>query len=277
MTTYHVRHDFTPSTAREVLILMAGTEASTETALIEHARARDLDIGRRQSIAKVLSSLGDIGLIERSIIRRGDLSLTTLGRKLATIARRDELLFAEMIHQLYWWLWTPEETGPRFAWAYQTIATVLWNDAPTTIENDRLVSHVMLLAEQQFSDAGISFSSSSVLGILHWLRALSPPCIQSNNFSRRVSCTPEALLVTIEGICAARAHPLGIPLRLDTPTRKWICQANLIELDSLDEVLVQAEETLGLVYRTGSQGESVLLHEAFLPELIRGTKAQWAN
>jgi len=269
MTSFHVRHDFSPIFARNALLLLRMAEVSSEEVFLEQARARDLDIGRRQSVTKVFGSLRDLGLVETAPAgQRGQVRLTDLGQQLADVAVHDALLFAELIHLRYWLLWQPEQEGEHFAWSYQTVATILWEEAPVTIDSDRLVNMVLAAAEQHFGISGISFSTSSVSGILHWLRVLSPPCIIGKTFRRRPTCPPEALVIALDGIAAERGHPAGIPLRLDAATREQVCRATLLEGEAIDEVVQQAEEALGVIRRSGDGGETVLIREPLVPALI---------
>jgi hypothetical protein len=269
MTSFHVRHDFSPIFARNALLLLRMADAPSEEAFLEQARARDLDIGRRQSVTKVFASLRDLGLIETTPAgQRGQVRLTNLGKQLADVAVHDKLMFAEMIHLRYWWLWQPSKEKEYFAWSYQTVATILWEESPVTIDSDRLVNMVLAAAEQHFGISGISFSTSSVSGILHWLRVLSPPCIVGKIFRRRPTCPPEALVIALGGIAAAREHPAGIPLRLDAATREQACRVTLLAEEAIDEVVQQAEETLGVIRRSGDGGETVLIRELLMPELI---------
>lgn len=258
MTTFHVRHDFNPTVAREALLLLRIAPAASEQDLLALARAYDFEIGRRQSPAKVIASLRDLGLVHRSA-RHAPLALTPLGCYLADIALRDELLLAELIHLRYSWLWTPETGGEGFAWAYQAVAGLLWDEAPASIDSDRLVATIIAEAEERFAVKGISFSPSSVLGIMHWLRALSPPCIIAGAFRRRPACAPEALLLTLEAIATVSGIPVGAPLRLDAPTRQRACRILLIDSDALSEMLAQLEDLGRLIRRASGGSEMVLL------------------
>jgi hypothetical protein len=172
-----------------------------------------------------------------------------------------------LIHLRYCWLWTPETGGEGFAWAYQTVAGLLWDEAPTSIDTDRLVAAVITGAEEQFAVKGASFSPSSVLGILHWLRALSPPCIIANTFHRRPSCAPEALLLTLEAIATVRGIPFGAALRLDASTRRRACRILLIDGEAFDETLGQLEDLGSVMRRSGDSGEMVVLLETPFPGL----------
>jgi hypothetical protein len=271
MTSFHVRHDFNPSVARDALLLLRLSEVPDEATLLQQARERDLDIGRRQSAGKVLATLRDLGFVERARTPSGgSLALTPAGRKVADVAVRDELLLAEFVHLRYWLLWNPDTSaGERFAWSYQTVAGLLWEQAPVSIDNNYLVSTVLSLAEQQFGESGISFSTSSVLGVLYWLRHLSPPCIVSEHtFQRRPGCSPEALLIALQGEYAKTGTSFGIPLRLDAATRNRVCRTVLLDIEMFDEVLAQAEEAFGIVRRHGDGGDMVFIREPFFPELI---------
>jgi hypothetical protein len=234
---------------------------------------RDLDIGRRQSVTKVFASLRDLGLIEtENAGRNSQWCLTHLGQSIADIAVRDKLLFAELIHLRYWWLWQLQRDRNYFSWSYQMVANILWEEAPVTIDSNRLVNMVLAAAEHQFSISGVSFSTSSVSGILHWLRILSPACVFGKTFRRRPVCSPEALIIALEGIAAVQDRPPGIPLWVDTATRELACRATLLELEAFDDVCQQAEETLGVTRRSGDGGETILMRESLVPELIPQTE-----
>lgn len=266
MTTFHVRHDFHPALAREALLLLRNAPCADEQDFLALARSRDFEIGRRRSPAKVFASLRDLGLIHREN-RHMPLALTSSGHYLAEVALQDESLLAELIHLRYCWLWSPETGGEGFAWAYQTVAGLLWDESPTPIDTDRLVATVISGAEERFDVKGASFSPSSVLGILHWLRALSPPCIIANTFHRRPSCAPEALLFTLEAIAKVSGAPCGAALRLDAATRRRACRILLIDEEAFDEILGQLEDLGSVMRRVGDNGEMVVFLETPLPGL----------
>lgn len=272
MTTFHVRHDFSPTVAREALLLLRLAPMTSERDFQALARSYDFELGRRQSSTKVFASLRDLGLVNRAT-RDGPLALTPLGQQLAEIALRDELLLAELIHLRYCWLWTPERGGEGFSWAYQTVAGLLWEEAPTPIDTDRLVATIIAGAEAQFGVKGASFSPSSVLGIMHWLRALSPPCVVAGAFYHRPACAPESLLLTLEAIAAVTGVPGGVALRLDASTRHRACRILLIDGDAFDDILAQLEELGSLTLRSSHGGETVLLFDTPLPGLVPHRKS----
>lgn len=272
MTSFHVRHDFTPSLTRDALLLLGMAPAGSGEDLTVRARGHGLGLGRLHSPDKVVASLRDLGFVERSSARgKGGIQLTPLGRSLAELGVRDELLFAEMIHLRYSLLWSPEMGGQPFAWAYRTVAGGMWDGAPMHMNVDRLAASTIALAERAFSLDTISFSTSSVLGVFHWLRALSPPCITDNTFRRRVSCPPEALVIALEGMQHAIGRSLEVPIRLDDSARLYASRIALVDENAFDEILAEAEGTLGVVHRFGNGGDMVLIRESPLPGLV-GTR-----
>lgn len=270
MKSFHVRHDFSPPAAREVLLLLRDRPASGNNELLRRAQEHGFEIGRRRSTDKVVSTHRDLGLVQRSSQGESQLALTDLGREVADLAMGDTLLFAELIHLRYWWLWPIVNREAAFGWAYRFVSNLLWDDAPTKVVPDRLVASVLSAAERAFGVAGASFSASSVLGVLHWLRALSPPCFTGDVFQRRLSCPAESAVLSIEGLYATRKRPLGLPLRLDGEARCQLSRATMTDQACLDDVLAEAEESLGLIRRSGDGGEFVVLRESAVPTLVSG-------
>ena len=268
MTTFHVRHDFTPTVAREALLILRVADITSEHELLARAKEHDLEIGHRKSAAKVLASLRDLGLVKQSSRGERTIALTPLGAQIAEVASRNELLFVELIHQRYCWLWAEKFGGEGFAWAYQTVTRELWNGAPTPIDRDQLVSLILASAGDVFDVDSVSFSTSSVLGVLYWLRALSPPCIQNDEFRYRPTFPAEALLVALEGIYALQGRRLGTPMYLDADTRVKISQVTLSDPEALQEVIFEAETAFDLIHYYGSRGEVITLNESLFPGLI---------
>jgi len=186
----------------------------------------------------------------------------------ADVAVHDSLLFAEYVHLRYSSLWHPKLGGEPFSWAYQTVAGVLWDETPVLIDSDRLVAMVVAAAERQFGERGISFSTSSVLGILHWLRALRPRCVLASRFYRRTACPPEALLLALEAIHASRRHSLDLPIHLDKATRLLACRMVLIDEEAFEETLAQAEDAFGLIRRCSDGVDVVLMRSSLCPGLV---------
>jgi hypothetical protein len=60
----------------------------------------------------------------------------------------------------------------------------------------------------------------------------------------------------------------GVPLRLDATTRDRVCRTVLIDIETFDEMLYQAEEAFGVIRRHGDGGDMIFIREPFFPELI---------
>lgn len=258
--SFHVRHDLTPGVARDTLLLLRQEDAPDGTSLLERARSRDFGVGHLSSPDKVLASLRDLGFVER-VTGRGAtvLSLSPLGRSIAAIASRDTLLFAELVHLRYWLSWSETAGGSAFGWAYRTLCTTLWDAAPARVEPDRLTATVLATAEERFGLRGISFSRSSVLGVLHWLRALSPPCIVDGHFIRRPSASPEAFLVALRAASGASRISSASSLRLQAYHRDEVCRSLQLDPVAFEEMLERAEEGYGLVRLRDGGAERVLI------------------
>lgn len=254
--SFHVRHDLTPGVARDTLLLLRQEEAPDGASLLERARSRDFGVGRLSSPDKILASLRDLGFVERGA---GGLSLSPLGRSVAAIASRDTLLFAELVHLRYWHSWSEAAGGSAFGWAYRTLCTTLWDAAPARVEPDQLTATVLATAEERFGLRGISFSRSSVLGVLHWLRALSPRCIVDAHFVRRPSASPEAFLVALRAASGTSRTTSALSLRLQACHRDEVCRSLQLEPGAFDEMLERAEEGYGLVRLRDAGAERVLV------------------
>lgn len=244
---FHVRHDLTPPLAREVLLLLRSATSANAAALLEQARARDYALGRLSGADKVLASLRDLGFVTRGTPRGQSIELTSIGRVVANVGASDPLLFAELVHIRYWRLWSEQTGGPGFGWAYRLVASTLWECAPATVDADRLTTTVLTAAEDRFGLRSVSFSRSSVLGILHWVRALTPKCIDDQRkFTRRAAAAPEAFLLALEAARRDVGIPPGVPTRVDVHLRQRVSEMLLIDPEAFDEGLTQLEEGYGV-------------------------------
>jgi hypothetical protein len=269
VTSFHVRHDFTPTQARETLLLLLSSPATGNDEIVTRARAHGLELGRRQSADKVLASLRDLGLLqqpERST--RHFINLTPLGTSVAAIGLKDPLLLAELIHLRYYFLWSLHGRVDHFSWAYRVVCNALWETAPTPLDSDFLVTTVLTAADKEFAIASASFSTSSVLGITHWLRELSPPCLDDSLFRRRPACPTEVFVLALEAVRRAEDSVLNAPLTIHPSTKEMVCRALLLDEQGFDEMLEQTSETLGVMRRHTGHGDVVLIRDSFLPELI---------
>jgi hypothetical protein len=268
MTSFHVRHNFTPALAHEALLLLKKEPIPSIEVLVNRAREHDFELGHRGTADKVVASLRDLGLLCGTTTGHTTLQLTSLGQILLEQTKRDHLLFAEYVHLRYWWQGVLSHAEIPYSWAYRFVATLLWDSSPAVINSDLIVTTVLADAERNFEVDSVSFSSASVQGIMHWIRALSPAVVNVGTIQRRFSCPPEAMAIALEAVNAARGRGPNVPTQLDTSTKRLVCQCLLLEPAALDDALVQAEDALGLVRRQTEGHEVVWLRESVLPGLV---------
>ena len=269
VSSFHIRHDFTPLLAREMLLLLLAAPTINKDEILARARVHDLQLGQRQSADKLLATLRDLGFVEHSDKRaQSAVHLTPLGVRVAAISLKDPLLFAELVHLRYFFLWPLRNGTDHFSWAYRTVCNTLWEAAPTPLDSGRLVATVLTTAEEEFASTTVSFSTASVLGITNWLRQLSPPCIDGGLFRRRPISSPEAFTLTLKAHQQATGQAVDGPWEIHARTREQVCRTLLLDEGGFDEMLEQATEVMGLIHRRTTQGDIVLIRDSFLPELV---------
>jgi hypothetical protein len=152
-------------------------------------------------------------------------------------------LLPEFVHFLYYSSWDLDQ-DKRFSWSYRTVCNTLWSTSPCTIDRDYLVNLVTQEAIEAFSLKDISFSTSSVAGILNWLVALQPPCITSQGrermFLRRSHCSVELFALALGHVYQLERDG-NVFLTLTTQLRERICQICLVDPEVIDEMFDQTE------------------------------------
>jgi hypothetical protein len=175
--TFHTRHDFTPQLGWAAFQLLAefGAEGTTLERLEEAARTLASPMTRRSDLRKLLRSIDELGLLDRSADR---LCLSGAGRAMAASAGRYEPGFCAGIHCLYaWnWLWDRRIQLATPSWSYRQVCKEIRAAGPLGIEPDAIVIKVAAAGEQ-FGAERVSFSRSSVNGVTGWLRAHCPPLV----------------------------------------------------------------------------------------------------
>jgi hypothetical protein len=253
--SFHVRHDLQPELTRELLLLLSKLpEGQTQAQLRTAAQARGYKLSERKDYNKLLRSLAELKLLTSA---HEPLTLSNTGRIAATVADFYPHLLPDFVHFLYYALW---DTAPSmyFSWSYRTVCDILWQTAPGTVNRSYLVSLVLQEAEQRFCVQGISFSASSVAGILNWLAALNPLCLTTQDrqqiFNRRSYCSVELFALTLNHIYQInRGGDSFIPL--SPSLRQNICRLCLISLEAFDEMLDQAETHFSKLQIRRERGE----------------------
>lgn len=255
---YHVRHDLKPIFAYELLMLLRSEESQTEEELREVAHAQGFNLRQRKSYGKLLRSLEELDIIHRN---SKHISLTEKGEIIseATLLQRD--LLAELIHYQYYTLYQFDE-NLRFSWSYRTVCDHLWMTAPCTINRDRLVNVVIETATEVFDETSISFSTQSVMGILHWVESLSPSCLEDDGktFSRRLYCPVEAFALALNYVYQIHKRDV-LSILLTSEFKEEVCKVCLIVPEAFDEMLEQAEMSFNQIQVHRERGERLIINE----------------
>jgi hypothetical protein len=186
---FHTRHDFSPEIAWETFQLLPAAENSVGSVepklLLDAAEAVASPLRRRRNIGKVLASFCDVGLLERG---RGNFVPTALAEALRTSSARWSPGFFAAVHGLYACSWS-EEMIATPGWSYAETCRIVRDRGVLGITPDEIVLEIIARARARFEVATVSFSRSSVAGIVGWLEAQSPPLIVRQN--GRICCLGE--------------------------------------------------------------------------------------
>jgi hypothetical protein len=141
-------------------------------ALEAAAQAATSPLARRADLTKVLASLEELELLSRE---GATVKLTDFGRALAVGMGEYETGFRAAVHCVYaWqWLWEGDQNHASPSWSYREICRQLLSSDPSGIAADDLVLRVVHAASV-FSAERVSFSRSSVSGVVNWLRGQTP-------------------------------------------------------------------------------------------------------
>jgi len=261
---YHVRHDLQPHLAEELLVLLWDKSPCHADILQQVAAERGYRLANRSS-DQLLASLGNLRIIGHR--EHGEIYLSDFGRLIARIAKYNPHLVPELIHFTYYTLYDESTQLNRFSWAYRLVCDYLWSSGNALINSHHLVTLVQERAQQTFhdyKDYGISFSQNSVTGIVSWLEALNPPCVEqasssSRSFARRPFCSSELLLLALEYIKTTFGNPMAAQLQLSSEVRNAVSRLCLVEEESLDDLLESASEAFGLILRQTERGNWISL------------------
>lgn len=254
-TGFHVRHDLHPELTQELLFLLRSLPMGQPQAQLQAAaQARGYKLSERKDYGKLLRSLAELGLLTSG---REPLILSDTGQIVAAMAAFYPHLLPDFVHFIYYTTWEIDP-AQRFSWSYKTVCDILWQTAPGTIDRAYLVSLVLQEAEQQFNLKGISFSASSVAGILNWLAALQPVCLTRQGrqqiFNRRSHCSVELFALALSHVY--QINQTGDPfVPLSPSLRQNICRLCLITPEAFDEMLDQTENHFAKLQIRRERGE----------------------
>lgn len=259
--TFHTRHDFTPELgwAAFQLVHEISRAGANLAALEDAARTAASPLTRRSDLTKVLASLVDLGLLVRD--RKG-VALTDFGQALAVGVGAYETGFRAAIHCIYaWqWLWEGDRKHASPSWSYREVCRQLLLGPPTGIASDELVLRVVDAASV-FGAQRVSFSRSSVTGVVNWLRAQTPPLVEQVGKKivrmRGQVPAPTLLQLNLAAACALE----GGRVSLDGNALNLLAESVLIPPDELWLPLVEyARDSCEFRLIPGRRGTVVFDH-----------------
>lgn len=259
MTTpnsFHVRHDLQPQFTYELLALLYSLPmGQSEESLRQQAESQGFSLRLRKDYSKIISSLDDLDLVERT---NKAILLTPTGRIVAELGIYQRSLLPELIHFLYM---TAYDTNTllRWSWSYRQVCHSLWMSAPCPLKSDKLVNIVSQLASSEFEEESISFSTQSVMGITNWLSALRPSCLDAQKvFSRRLTCPIELFALALHHIYDQRRQG-AVSILITPDLRESVCRICLITPEVFSELLEQAEAVFDGINIRRERGERLAI------------------
>lgn len=254
-TGFHVRHDLRPNLARELLqILQAHPIGCDDNDIRQTATAYGYDLRQRKNYAKLLLSLKELEVVEHE----GEVyTLNHHGQVIANMSTYYPYLLPEFIHFLYYTSWDNDE-NKRFSWSYYTVILALWQSAPGLVDRDYLVNLVMQQAQERFAVNSISFSTSSIVGILNWLGELQPACLLQEEkvlfFKLRPYCSVELFTLALYHTWN-KCRNDSLYVSISDTLRQQVCQICLIPIEAFTVMFSQAEDCFPALHVRRERGE----------------------
>ena len=257
-SSFHVRHDLQPTLTYELLTLfLSQPSGQTEQELRQSANTYGFRIRERKEYNKLIKSLLELEILYAD---QNTFSLTTQGQIISRIVLYQRDLLADFIHFLYYTNFD-SDSNKRFSWSYRQVCDTLWFTAPVIISRDRLVNHVTQEATTAFDVHGVSFSTSSVSGVLNWLAELAPQCIVlrgvEQHFIRRDYCSVELFTLALDHGYRKRDRSKLSYIEIDNLFRDEICRLCLIGLDGFSDMLSLAENSFSCIDVRKERGDRI--------------------
>lgn len=257
-TSFHVRHDLQPALTYELLnLFLSEPYGQTGEELEQGANLHGFRLRVRKDYSKLIKSLLELELLCEE---NNKFSLTEKGQIVSRLTLYQRDLLPDFIHFLYC---SGFDLDPhkRFSWSYQKVCNLLWGSAPIIINRDRLVNYVTREALTVFSEKGISFSVSSVAGILNWLVELSPTCLITSDseqkFVRREYCSIELFTLALSHEYSKRKDEQQSYIAIDGNFRENVCRLCLINIESFLEMLSLAEDSFTCIDVRRERGDRI--------------------
>ena len=231
---FHTKHDFKPELGWAAFQLLTQTDSCgiSPNNLHDIAKVVGSPLRQRSNISKLLGSMQDVGLIEKS---QNGVALSAGGRALAKGLGCYEVGFRVAVHCLYaWrWMWEGNTQIASPSWSYRQVLRHILSSGLAGVDPDEIVLQLVFAAEEQFKAVKISFSRSSVSGVTMWLESQALPLIRKDG--HRIRCqsisTPmaDSMRLHLAALCALS----GGEVVLNDKNMQLLAESVLIRPDEL--------------------------------------------
>ena len=231
---FHTRHDFKPGLAWEAFQLLSEVppDGISTSSLHAISKAVGSPLGRLSNLTKLLASMQDVGLIEKT---REGIALSKAGRSLAKDIGSYETGFHAAVHCLYaWkWIWDGDRKTASPSWSYREVLRQILNSGSIGVDSDEIVLRLVSVAEEDFGKVKVSFSRASVSGVTVWLEGQALPLVRKEG--KRIFCQnsstsmADAVRLHLAALCSLDNGEIV----LDDKKMQLLAEPFLIQTDGL--------------------------------------------
>ena len=232
---FHTKHDFKPEFGWAAFQLLSeiGSDGISPTNLHNIAKVVGSPLTQRSNLSKLLGSMQDVGLIEKT---REGIALSKGGRDLAKGLGCYEIGFRAAVHCLYAWKWIWEQKTQVAAtpsWSYRQVLRQILSSGSAGVDSDEIVLRLVSAAEEHFKVVKVSFSRSSVSGVTMWLESQALPLIRKEG--NRIRCqnaptpTADSMRLHLAALCGLNSGEVV----LDDKNMQLLAESVLIRTDEL--------------------------------------------
>lgn len=231
---FHTRHDFKPGLGWEAFQLLSDVPPDGISASNLHtiSKAVGSSLGRLSNLTKLLASIQDVGLIEKT---REGIALSKAGRFLAKGVGSYETGFYAAVHCLYaWkWIWDGDKKTASPSWSYREVLRQILYSGSIGVDSDEIVLRLVAVAEEDFGKVKVSFSRASVSGVTVWLESQTLPLVRKEG--KRILCQnssipmAHAIRLHLAALCSLEKGEIV----LDDKRMQLLAEPLLIHTDGL--------------------------------------------
>ena len=231
---FHTKHDFKPELGWAAFQLLSEVPSDGICASSLHtiSKAIGSPLAQRSSLTKLLASMQEVGLIEKT---QEGVALSTAGKTLAKSLGCYEIGFRTAVHCLYsWkWIWDRNDEVASPSWSYREVLRQILNSGSAGIDSDEIVLRLVSVAEEKFDVMKVSFSRGSVSGVTMWLENQALPLVrrEGRRILRQDSSVPmaDAIRLHLASLCSLD----GGEAVLDNKGMQLLAESFLIQADGL--------------------------------------------